>query len=78
MRSSKYNDLVENQELVSLADFMDSYNKSAPKNFPRASKEALEEFQQAYPSLFKNKNAWSIDKHRKRFMDWIYSRQQTR
>ena len=75
MRSSKYNDLEINQETTPLASFMESYNKSAPAGLPRASVAALKQFQEAYPSLFKNSNEWSIDKHRKRFMDWISSHQ---
>ena len=75
MRSSSYNDLEINQETTPLADFMESYNKSTPKSFPRASVETLKQFQEIYPLLFKNENAWSIDKHRKRFMDWLSSYQ---
>ena len=71
MRNGKYNDLEANQKTTSLADFMESYNKSAPKNFPRASVETLKQFQETNLSLIKNKNTWSIDKHRKRFMDWV-------
>ena len=74
MRNNKHNDLEENQEITPLAEFMESYNKSAPASFPRASAEMLKEFQDAYPSLFKSGDAWSIDKHRKRFMDWVFSR----
>ena len=77
MRSSKYNDLLENQEVTPMGAFLESYNKSAPSAFPLASEETLKEFQEAYPSLFKNKNARSIDKHRKRFMDWISSRKES-
>ena len=73
MRSSKYNDLEINQQTTPLANFMESYNESAPKGLPRASVEKLKEFQNTYPSLFKNADAWSIDKHRKRFMDWFSS-----
>jgi len=76
MKSSKYNDLEVNQKKTPLAGFMESYNKSVPENFPRASIKVLKQFQDIYPSLFKNKNEWSIDKHRKRFMDWISSRQE--
>ena len=70
MRSSNYTALEINQEITSLISFMESYNESTPKSFPRASVETLKQFQETNPSLFQNKNAWSIDKHRKRFMDW--------
>jgi hypothetical protein len=75
MRRSKYNDLEVNRETTPLAAFMESYNKSAPKGLPQASVQNLKQFQSAYPSLFKNSSDWSIDKHRKRFMDWISSHQ---
>ena len=70
MRSSNYNALEINQKITSLISFMESYNESVPKGFPQASVETLKQFQETNPSLFQNKNAWSIDKHRKRFMDW--------
>ena len=70
---SRDNDLVDTYQIISLASFMESYNTSAPASFPRASEKNLKEFQEPAPSLFKNKTSWSIDKHRKRFMDWIYS-----
>jgi hypothetical protein len=75
MRSSKQKDLELNRKTMPLATFMESYNNSAPASFPRASVEMLKQFQGAYPSLFKSKDAWSIDKHRKHFMDWLYSHQ---
>ncbi|MFQ5753737.1 MAG: hypothetical protein ACE5HI_17245 [bacterium] len=75
MKSSKYNDLEVNRETMPLASFMESYNKSAPESLPRASVETLKQFHESNPSLFKSKNSWSIDKHRKRFMDWLSSHQ---
>ncbi|RJQ36321.1 hypothetical protein C4552_03475 [Candidatus Parcubacteria bacterium] len=59
-----------NEAIVSLDDFAVEYNKTLPPGFPKASPERLRKFQLAYPLLFKDGNAWSIDKHRKRFMDW--------
>ena len=58
---------------TSLAVFMDSYNKSVPESFPRPSARVLKAFQALHPALFKNTNEWSIDKHRKRIMDWLPS-----
>jgi hypothetical protein len=75
MRSSKYNDLEINRETTPLASFMESYNKSVPENLPRASVKMLKKFHATNPSLFKKENGWSIDKHRKRFMDWLSSHQ---
>ncbi|MBI3305279.1 hypothetical protein HYZ80_03090 [Candidatus Parcubacteria bacterium] len=59
-----------NKALTSLASFAEVYNKTLPVGFPRASGKALREFQMAYRPLFKSGDGWSIDKHRKRFMDW--------
>ena len=53
--------------------FMESYNKNLPQGFRIASLKILEKFQAAHPMLFKDGGEWSIDKHRKRFMDWISS-----
>ncbi len=63
-----------NQIVVSVSVFMESYNKSIPKGFPEASLENLEKFYKANPVLFKSGRKWSIDKHRKRVMDWLSSR----
>ena len=53
--------------------FMESYNKSIPEGFRSASIKILEKFRAAHPMLFKDGGEWSIDRHRKRFMDWISS-----
>ena len=67
----------ERQELneapVILAVFLEAYNKSIPAGFSRATVATLKKFQDAHPTLFKGKNAWSIDRHRKRLIDWLSS-----
>lgn len=67
------NILELNQIRTSLLDFMKSYNKSIPVGFPHASAKMLKSFQILHPALFKHNDEWSIDKHRKRVMDWIPS-----
>lgn len=67
------NDLLINQTRTSLAVFMESYNQSIPVGFPQASVKLLKEFQEAHLALFKDSGGWSIDKHRKRIMDWLSS-----
>ena len=57
------------------AIFIENYNKSIPQGFPQATGEALSKFQVAYPGLFKKADMWSIDKHRKRLMDWLSGQQ---
>lgn len=68
------NDMSElNKVVTSAAVFMESYNKSVPFGFPRVSNKALKEFQSVHPMLFKHGDEWSIDRHRKRLMDWLIS-----
>ena len=62
-----------NKVVTSAAVFMESYNKSVPFGFPTVSMKALKEFQSLHPTLFKHGNEWSIDRHRKRLMDWLIS-----
>lgn len=59
-----------NEAFTPISIFAESYNKTLPSGFPRASEKILREFQTAYPLLFKHSGGWSINKHRKRFMDW--------
>ncbi|OGF83352.1 hypothetical protein A3B18_02085 [Candidatus Giovannonibacteria bacterium RIFCSPLOWO2_01_FULL_46_13] len=64
----------QNQLETSLASFMDSYNKNLPGGFPSATIKVLHKFRAAHPLLFSgNGDEWIIDKHRKRFMDWLSS-----
>ena len=70
------NDTYElNKIATSAVVFMESYNKSVPSGFPRVSAKALKEFQSVHPMLFKHGDEWSIDRHRKRLMDWLTSHQ---
>ncbi|MEK7650207.1 MAG: hypothetical protein AAB367_04610 [Patescibacteria group bacterium] len=72
---AKRRDLVleHNQEMTTLGSFLESYNTSIPTGFPKVSLENLKDFQRLHPMLFKNKDEWSIEKHRKRLMDWLPS-----
>ena len=67
------NALKQNEVKTSLVAFMESYNKSIPEGFPRPSVKLLKTFQELHPMLFKHGDEWSIDKHRKRLMDWLVS-----
>ncbi|MBI4134659.1 MAG: hypothetical protein HY471_00925 [Candidatus Sungbacteria bacterium] len=73
----KDDELKLNQNTTSLLIFMESYNKSLPSGFSPVSAKELKEFQASRPSLFRNKDEWSIDKHRKRLMDWLSSHRLT-
>jgi hypothetical protein len=57
---------------TSVSVFLETYNQGIPKFFPRASTENLEEFQNLYPALFKDRNLWSIAQHRKKLLDWLF------
>jgi hypothetical protein len=58
---------------MTLVEFANYYNKNIPASFPRATKLALEEFKTVHPTLFDTKGLWTIDKHRRRLMDWLPS-----
>jgi hypothetical protein len=72
---AKSRDLVleKNQKMISSAEFLASYNASIPVAFPRASAADLEEFATVNGRLFSTPGEWSLEKHRKRFMDWLPS-----
>lgn len=57
--------------------FMKHYNQNVPSAFPRASAKALLKFKETFPKLFDAKNEWTVDKHRKKFMDWLISYRET-
>lgn len=60
----------QSERKLSLADFLKAYNGGLPLAFPRASSALLTEYQHQYPSEFKD-GSWSLDLHRKKFMDWL-------
>lgn len=62
-----------NEAPVTLAVFLEAYNKGVPAGSVRATTATLKKFQDAHPTLFKGKDAWSIDRHRKRLIDWLAS-----
>ena len=59
------------EKKLSLIDFLAFYNENLPSSFPRASQPFLKAFKKAYPGLFQDDNTWSLDQHRKKFMDWL-------
>ena len=76
MRDLKYKEeQAQNQVGKTLPDFVDYYNTNTPVAFPRASVKLLASFQLAYPSLFDEAKLWTIDKHRKKLMDWLTANQ---
>ncbi len=74
MRNNKDKEQHELNEVpVTLAVFLESYNKNIPADFPRASVVTLRKFQDAHPMLFKRGDMWSVDHHRKKLIDWLSS-----
>jgi hypothetical protein len=57
----------------SLSKFIEYYNQNIPASYPRATVAALEQFQVTHAILFDDKKTWTIDKHRRRLMDWLPS-----
>ncbi len=64
-------DLKISQAQVSFSDFLESFNKSMPMAFPRATLVLMKKFKDAHTMLFKHGDLWSLDQHRKRLMDWL-------
>jgi len=56
---------------LSLNDFLATYNEGLPEEFPLASIPLLKKFQEARPKLFRDGDVWTLDKHRRQFMDWV-------
>ena len=71
MKGPTSTELEPNLVEETTAVFAQHYNKSIPETFPRVSVRILEQFQTAYPALFKGKREWTVDKHRKKVMDWL-------
>jgi hypothetical protein len=63
-------DKERSERKLTLADFLKTYNAGLPAGFPRASSALLREYQKRYASQFKG-DLWSLDQHRKKFMDWL-------
>lgn len=55
----------------SVAEFIASYNKNLPARFPKATLANVRAFQKEHANLFDGKHSWSLDRHRKKFMDWL-------
>lgn len=67
-------DKIRSEKHLSLPEFLKLYNEDLPPSFRRATKKLLEEFKETYPETFKARDVWTLDVHRKKFMDWLTSR----
>ena len=52
------------------AEFLTLYNEGLPPGFPRATSALLAEYRYRYSDQFKD-GYWSLNLHRKKFMDWL-------
>jgi hypothetical protein len=66
-------DKERSEKLLSISEFLKSYNEGLPTDFPRASLPLLREFRKVHETLFKRNNSWSLDQHRKGVMNWLPS-----
>ena len=57
--------------LLSLPEFVLSYNRTIPETFPRASSALLLRYRGEHAMFFKHKDQWSLSEHRKKIMDWL-------
>ena len=60
-----------NELQIPIEEFLKSYNKTIPTEFPKASKLLLLRFKENNAGLFKHGELWSLDLHRKKIMDWL-------
>jgi hypothetical protein len=60
-----------NEISLSLLEFLTSFNQNMPTNFPQVSRELLLTFKKEHEALFRKGDAWSLDLHRKKVMDWL-------
>jgi len=73
MKGKKNINAEFNEALTTVIVFMEYYNQNIPPTYPKATEKSLLAFKANYPGLFEKGEAWSIDKHRKRLMDWLPS-----
>jgi len=63
--------IAPNEKLLSIAEFLTTYNETTPAGFPLASLAKLQKFKEEHLSLFKANGFWTLDQHRKRLIDWL-------
>lgn len=64
-------DRLRSEEARSLNDFCGEYNKDLPASFTPASISLLTEYRRLHPEAFRNGGSWSLDRHRKKIIDWL-------
>jgi len=61
----------EGPVLISVSEFLESYNKHMPAGWPKATATLLQKFRSEHTALFTHGDLWSLDQHRKKLMDWL-------
>lgn len=54
-------------------EFLHYYNQNIPAKFPLVNLSLLKRFYSTHKGIFSVEEDWSIEKHRKRMMDWLES-----
>ncbi len=67
-------DRARSELSLTLPAFLRTYNEDLPPGFPLATTELLREFKKTHTVFFRDEAAWSLDRHRKRVMDWLPAR----
>lgn len=63
--------IVPDERPLTDAEFMASFNANMPEGYPHVTPAILERFKESHPALFKKKNVWTLDLHRKRMIEWL-------
>ncbi len=64
-------DKERSERKLTKSEFLTTYNKDLPKEFPRATHALLSAFRQSHPGVFHEDDVWTLDQHRKKLMDWL-------
>ncbi len=71
VKSSSPKKFDPSETLLSVAEFLHSYNETIPTNFLKASLPLLQKYKEEHASFFKHAEMWSLAEHRKKIMDWL-------
>ena len=63
--------IVADERPLTNAEFLESYNTNMPEGYPHVSLQILQRFKDAHPALFKPASTWSLERHRKRMIEWL-------
>lgn len=66
-------DRERSEKQLTLEEFSVSYNEGLPAGYPAVTKPLLKIFRTNNAHFFKQADAWSLDQHRKKVMDWLPS-----